>query len=197
MAGSSVSASGINALFTSLESARIAHAAGKTQNSTSLSTSFNNYKVTAGTQAKPDVVTNIKQCLTTLATSRYMNGTNYGTSITTPTSGTLMVETLFNTAQTQVNAAAAVCVHDSSYNASYDGSYHGSYNGSHRGSYDSSYDSSYNGSHRGSYDGSHRDSYDGSHMGGYNASYQAVKTTYNYNNDSYYNGNGVICTGVR
>lgn len=191
MAGTKITASGINALFTKLESTRVAHAAGPTQNSTSLGTSFTGYQVTAGGITQPVTIDNIRSALTTLATSSYMGGTNYGTSITTPTRGSLMVETLLTTATQQVDAAAAVCVNDASYHASYNSSYRSGYDSSYRSSYDSGYRSSY----RASFNDGYRNGYRASDNSSYRSSYQNVQTSYRYNNSSDYGGNGVICTG--
>lgn len=116
-AGASVSASNFNALFTRLNAIRTNHLNKDGQNSTansSLSTAFSTTVAVAGNKPVPDNVQQIKNNLTTLADSEWLD-TTFASRITIPTAGTLLRASDFNVFDNTITAVEAICPNYSRY----------------------------------------------------------------------------------
>lgn len=116
-AGASVSASNFNALFTRLNTIRTNHLNKDGQNTTantSLRTAFSTRVAVAGNNPVPSNVQQIKNNLTTLADSEWLD-TTFASRITIPTAGTLLRASDFNVFDRTITAVEAVCPNYSRY----------------------------------------------------------------------------------
>lgn len=115
--GSSVSASGFNNLFTRLDNIRKNHLNKDGQNSTANSTfatAFNTSVAKVGEKPIPNNVQQIKNNLTTLAQSAWLD-TTFASKITIPTVGSLLKATDFNVADNTITEVEGICPNYSQY----------------------------------------------------------------------------------
>ena len=116
-AGTSVSASGFNKLFERLDAIRANHLNKNGQNATansSLATPFAKTVAVVGEKPVPNNVEQIKNNLTKLADSAWLD-TTFASKITIPTTGTLLKATDFNVFDNTITAVEAVCPNYSQY----------------------------------------------------------------------------------
>lgn len=120
-AGTSVSASGFNTLFERLDAIRANHLNKDGQNATansSFATPFARTVAVVGEKTVPNNVEQIKNNLTKLADSAWLD-TTFASKITIPTAGTLLKATDFNVFDNTITAVEAVCPNYSKYSGQY------------------------------------------------------------------------------
>lgn len=115
--GASVSASNFNTLFQRLDKIRQNHLNKDGQNSTAntnFRTAFSTNVAVQGEKPVPNNVQQIKNNLTTLADSAWLN-TTFASKITIPSTGTLLRATDFNVFDNTITEVEAVCPNYSRY----------------------------------------------------------------------------------
>ena len=161
-----ITSSSVGDLFSRLEAIRLEHKSATNQSAsaiTSLTPPYE-YTPTQYTTILPETVSYLKQYLTNLSNSDFINN-DYGADITTPVRGDLIRQTEFDSWDTAVTTVDNLCPHNSGYNAGYRSGYRGSYDSGYDSSYDSGYRSSYRSSYNSSYKSGYRHCY-GSYGGG-------------------------------
>ena len=116
-AGTSVSASGFNALFTRLETLRQKHkaamdAAGSGQ--ANLNTAFATNIAVVGNKPVPSNVQQIKTDLEKLSSSAYI-ASSFAAQISVPSTGALLAATNFNVCDTTITQVEAICANYNKY----------------------------------------------------------------------------------
>ena len=127
--GTSVSASGFNALFTRLNNVRANHLNKDGQNAdanSAFASAFSTTIAVAGEKTVPSNVQKLKDTLTTLSKSAWID-TTFASKITVPSTGALLTAANFNVYDNVVTEVEAICPNYSKYSQYNQYSQYGAY----------------------------------------------------------------------
>ena len=142
-------------IFALLESLRVEHANAENQSSEAISaltsTTFD-HRESQGDSITPATVEAIKQYLSILANSIYIDNAYNGSNITMPTSGQTQIKfSDYQTWKTRVTDVANCPITNTGFRSSFNNGYNNGFRAGYNNSYDSGYDSNFNSSYNGSY----------------------------------------------